>query len=216
MINRVIGVALGGTSEMTALAIVERPSGDDSPILVRHLERFAIGAAWSEVVDAVVALVKNNELSYSPIIVDYSSVGQPLITLLRAGVEHEVVPVTISAGLAINVAKGNHHVPKKELITFLQILLQNRRLRVARELFEATALAEELQNYRLKVPANKDPLEDWRSGPQDDLVFATVLACWWAERHPDPDATGVEVICTVRPHLRDLIGRHHGRIRRWS
>jgi len=44
-------------------------------------------------------------------------------------------------------------VPKKELVTCLQLLLQNRRLHIARSLPEATALVRELQLFQVKITA---------------------------------------------------------------
>jgi hypothetical protein len=41
-------------------------------------------------------------------------------------------------------ADGSYHVPKKELVTALQLVLQGRRLRIARDLPEAARLVREL------------------------------------------------------------------------
>jgi hypothetical protein len=48
---------------------------------------------------------------------------------------------------------GAHHVPKKELVTCLQLLLQNRRLHVAGSLREAKVLVRELRNFQVKATA---------------------------------------------------------------
>ena len=73
-------------------------------------------------------------------------------------------------------------MPKVELVSCLQILLQGRRLRVARNLPEAQVLARELQNFRVKVTLAATDAGVWRENKHDDLVLAVALACWQAER----------------------------------
>jgi hypothetical protein len=73
-------------------------------------------------------------------------------------------------------------VPKKELVSTLQVLLQARRIRVAPSLPGAQTLVRELQNFKKKFPAVSDPFEAWREGPHDDLVLAVAIAAWLGER----------------------------------
>jgi hypothetical protein len=73
-------------------------------------------------------------------------------------------------------------VPKKDLVGVLQVLLQERRLKVAPALEHAATLAGELQHFQLKtVPLKPDVLE-WRERPHDDLVLAVAIAAWLADR----------------------------------
>jgi hypothetical protein len=51
-------------------------------------------------------------------------------------------------------------VPKRELIGTLQLLLQTRRLQVARSLTDAAVLMQALENYRIKfTTARNETLE---------------------------------------------------------
>jgi hypothetical protein len=94
--------------------------------------------------------------------------------------------VTITGGHAVTVSEdGSYHVPKKELVTCLQVVLQGRRLQIVRSLPEAAALVRELQQFQVKITAAAhETFGVWREGQHDDLVLAVALACWWAERHP--------------------------------
>jgi hypothetical protein len=94
-----------------------------------------------------------------------------------------VIPVTITAGQTASVKyDGSRHVPKKDLVTCLVGLLEERRLKVARELAEARTLVNELLNFRVQfTPAANVVYGAWRSGQHDDLVLAVSLACWWSE-----------------------------------
>jgi hypothetical protein len=79
------------------------------------------------------------------------------------------------------------HVPKKELIATLQVLLQTRRLQIAPSLHDAPILVRELENYRVKIsPARNEIFEPWREGQHDDLVLAVALAAWAGERALPP------------------------------
>ena len=74
-------------------------------------------------------------------------------------------------------------MPKKELVTCLQVVLQARRLQIARGLLEAATLVRELQSFQVKITASAhETFGVWRDGQHDDLVLAVALACWWAER----------------------------------
>jgi hypothetical protein len=68
---------------------------------------------------------------------------------------------------------GSHHVPKKELVTALQLVLQGRRLRIACGLAEAPALVRELQRFQVRVTAAAhETFGAWGEGQHDDLVLA--------------------------------------------
>ena len=97
-----------------------------------------------------------------------------------------VVPVSITGGQAVTVAEDRSlHVPKKELVTCLQVVLQSHRLRIARGLHEAALLVRELQQFQVKITAAAhETFGVWREGQHDDLVLAVALACWWAEGNP--------------------------------
>ncbi len=80
---------------------------------------------------------------------------------------------------------GNCRIPRRNVISATQVLLQTGRMKIARSLPHAALLARELVNFHLKVGHNgpEDAL-DWREGPDDDLVLALAIAAWEAERRP--------------------------------
>ena len=82
-----------------------------------------------------------------------------------------VRPVTITGGHATTVtADGSYHVPKKELITALQVVMQGRRLRIARSLPDAATFVRELQNFQIKITAAaNETFGVWHDGEHDDL-----------------------------------------------
>ena len=79
----------------------------------------------------------------------------------------------------------DYRVPKRDLVSTLQVLFQAGRLKVAGDLPEARTLTEELLNFKVTINAKTahDSYESWREGIHDDLVLAVALACWHAEKH---------------------------------
>jgi hypothetical protein len=96
-------------------------------------------------------------------------------------------PVIITAGHEAAWGEGGLHLPRKELVGVLQVLLQTRRLHIPRTLSEASLLVRELENFKAKVTlAGGDTMEAWREGEHDDLVLAVALAAWVGEQALPP------------------------------
>jgi hypothetical protein len=191
-IKYISGLDLGQVTESTALAVLERTIAPDPEGLkravkhyaVRHLERFAVGTPFPEICKRLQGLFSDWPLEHSTLAVDQTVVGQPVMTLLRrAHLKAWLRPITITGGYQAHVNEdGGWLVPKKELVSTLQLLLQSRRIKVAPSLPEAQTLVRELMSFRVKptLSAN-DNLEAWREGPHDDLVLAVAIAAWQSE-----------------------------------
>ena len=189
-----LGLDLGQTRDFTALAVLERSPPTDADTTVeqseyalRHLHRFPLGTPYTEIVLAVATLVRSGPLAESPVVVDQTGVGRAVVELLadalRGRVSCPFYPMTLTAGHAVTGGEsGVLHVPKKELVGTLQVLLQTRRLQVARTLPDAVVLVQELENFRAKVTtARQETLESWREGRHDDLILAVAVAAWLGE-----------------------------------
>jgi hypothetical protein len=184
------GLDLGQAVDFTALALLERPpatEGKNVGYVVRYLKRFPLGAAYTDVVASMAQLARLPLLAqHVTIVLDQTGVGRALVDMLRRAVAVPIVPVSITAGQTISEKDdGSQHVPKKELVTSLQLLLQGRRLKIPRRLPENEALVRELENFRIKITASAH--ETFGAGganQHDDLVMALALACWYAESHP--------------------------------
>jgi hypothetical protein len=192
-----IGLDLGQASAFTAVAVLERPEepdlGEGPTYPLRHLQRFPLGTPYGEIAQTVARLADDRPLrGNATLVADQTGVGRPVVDLFRRSVQARVVAVTITAGLTATQAEdGSRHVPKKDLVGCLQLLLQGRRLKVARSLPEADLLAREMANFQARITiVREDSLVAWREGRHDDLVLAVALACWLAEREPrwGPDA----------------------------
>lgn len=119
------------------------------------------------------------------LLVDRTGVGRAVLDTLRAG-GLNCVGITIHGGDAVTRDDGDFRVPKRDLVGTLQVLLQNQRLKIAEELPLASVLSQELRNFRAKISLGGHDSygagDDWREGNHDDLVLATAMAAWYAER----------------------------------
>lgn len=177
-----------------ALAInYEQGRPHDPPLSVRHLERFPLGTRYPKVVERVASLTGSPTLrdKRAVLLVDKTGVGGAVVDAFdQAGMNP--VPITITGGSNVNRdATGiGYRVPKRDLVSAAQVLLQNGRLKIAQSLREAETLRNELLNFRVKVDPTTahDSYEHWREGDHDDLVLATAMAAWfrqWWNAHID-------------------------------
>ena len=195
-IRYISGLDLGRAAEFTALAVLEqttepdpdRPNQKVKHYALRHLERFALGTPFPAVCRRLDALFCEPPLAQSVLVVDQTGVGEPVVRLLRrAHLKASIRPLTITPGNLAHIDEtGMWSVPKKDLVSNLQVLLQSRRLKVAPRLPESQTLVRELLSYRVKATLSpKDTLEAWREGPHDDLVLAVAIAAWQSEQLRD-------------------------------
>jgi hypothetical protein len=151
---------------------------------VRHLERFELGPSFPDICARLEAVFSDSRLQDSTLTVDQTVVGHPVIELLcRARLGVSIRPLTITAGQRSEYDQyGTCLVPKNELVSTLQVLLQTRRIKVAPSLPQAKSFTKELSRSRAKSTlASVDRLEDWREGTHDDLVLAVAIAAWQSE-----------------------------------
>jgi hypothetical protein len=188
-----IGLSLGQMSESSALAIGECiPEGQGCHI--RHLERFPVGESYPAIIKRLALLVGGEPAKPSPLraggctlILDATAAGKPVVDLFSEA----TLPVGHIIGLSITGGDtetqeaaewGNEwaRVPKRSLVSLVQVMLQTGRLKIAPQLPDTAKLTRELQSFTLKqseVTAEASSLL-WREGAQDDYVFAIAIACW--------------------------------------
>jgi hypothetical protein len=188
----VVGLDLGQANDFTALTVAERTAEVVEDVkrpaqyAIRHLQRFKLGTPYPSQVDTVGKIMRALPAARNKpaLIVDATGVGRPVVDLLRKSGLHPIA-VTITGGVAENrSSEFQYSIPKRNLVSSLQVLLQSGRLQVARGLPEAETLVNELLNFKVKISAaGHDSYEAWRESVHDDLVLSAALALWWAERH---------------------------------
>jgi hypothetical protein len=185
----VMGLDLGQAGEPTGFAVLEWPATDvptpDRPYHLRHLERFAPGVPYETIFATVAERASQPPLKGSPLVVDVTAVGTPVVDLLHKTLKR-VIPIVMGAGHSFRwIDWMGQSVPKNEFVSRLQLAFQSRRLKIATNLADADVLQAELSAFRLRKVPLADTLDtEWRVGRNDDLVFAVALVCWHADQYP--------------------------------
>ncbi len=194
-----VGLDLGQAHDFSALAIAERnrrpryhdESRGDTPAKYRvgHLQRFALKTSYPAIVAQVAALVRDlaarEPRPQLRLVVDATGVGRPVVDLLRQErLPAELIDVTITGGDAVAQDGKAFRVPKRDLVSTVQVALQSERLKIAQALPDAATLTRELLAFQVKISIETahDSYGAWREGAHDDLVLATALAVWYGER----------------------------------
>ncbi len=162
---------------------------------VRHLERLAAGTPYPEQVKTTKDLVSRleQEKGRVSLIVDQTGVGRPVTDMLRA-VKLKPGVAIITAGDTPSREGDEYRVPKRDLVSSAQVLLQSKRLTIASSLSLAQALITELLSFKATITLQRDnasgPPEPWRERSHDDLVLAVALAAWFGENVRAVQTTG--------------------------
>ncbi len=176
-----IGLDLGQRRDYSAVAVVEKTDC----LHVRHLERLALGTPYAAVVARVSEMAWHRELRGNVrVVVDATGVGAPVVEMMRSGrVGCRVTAVTITGGEQEHGRGEDWHVPKKDLLSGVRVLLEEGQLKIQRELEEAATLVRELTEIRVRYAAGGGmQMGAEGAGQHDDLAVAVALACWRARR----------------------------------
>jgi hypothetical protein len=186
-VNRVTGVDLGQVTDPSAICILDQV---EQRYHVRRLERPKLGTSYPDVVKRVAQIMGHSEMADSELVVDATGVGRPVVdAMVVAGLSP--IPVLITGGNAVTVTDGWWHVPKRELVSCAQMVLQQGRLRLPESSPLTQPLVTELRAFRVKLSAAGHDSYNAREGEHDDLVLALCLALWRArmlEEEPEPPA----------------------------
>ncbi len=186
-----VGLDLGQKRDFSAVAVVEREermAAGWSPrascsLTVRHLERMSLGTSYTRVTERVCAIMRSPQMQgQSRLVVDATGLGAPVVEMLqRSGMGSWMTAVTITGGEQAHGSAERWSVPKKDLLTGVEVLLEAGELTISRHLKDAEVLVRELEGMRLASVGGKGKL--LAEGPEhDDLALALALACWRARR----------------------------------
>jgi hypothetical protein len=186
-----LGLDLGQTRDYTALVILERHGeGVQAVFHARHLQRYALGTPYPAIVAAVADMLKQAPLAGGTprLAVDETGVGAPVVDLFRQARLNAVLhPIHITGGATVNYDRGVEYVPKRNLVSVVQVALQTDKLKIAEALPEAGTLVRELQDFQVKITeAANDTYGAWREGAHDALVLAVALALYVGKKRGEP------------------------------
>lgn len=181
-----VGLDLGQSQDFTAMSVVERRVEEDGVKLVcKHLQRWPLRTSYPSIVAEVVKIINNPILrpatSRMPVMaVDATGVGAPVVDLFRnERMDCDLKPVMITGGDKETFEEGTYRVPKRELVSKVQVSLQDESLKIVPDLPDAAVLSRELEKFQVKINEHaNDSYGAWREGTHDDLVLALALSLW--------------------------------------
>jgi hypothetical protein len=145
---------------------------------VGHLERMPLGTPYPGIIAHVGRLLAKLPAG-TELIIDFTGVGRPVFDMfVYSGISP--LGVLITGGTAETSDGATRSVPKLTLVSRLQALLHEGRLKIQRELAEAETLVRELQDFRVEFTAAGHLTFNARTGKHDDLVLALAIAVWRA------------------------------------
>jgi hypothetical protein len=124
--------------------------------------------------------------------IDCIGVGQAVFEMLvNAKLNARLRGITIHGGNVVSLSGRFTNVPKRDLVSCVQIALQNSKLKIAASLTEAETLVRELTAFKVKISetghnsySNATDGLSWRDmgGLHDDFVLALACGLWVATR----------------------------------
>lgn len=204
----IVGVDLGQSNDFTSVLVISPDESVEPVYNLGHIERVPLQTRYPAIVshigkvvnalrrpvDAHMLVVHGHTITAVrqvvpevALVVDYTGVGRPVADMLvDADLDCNLVLVTITGGNTVTQSEdGEYRVPKRDLASVIQRLLQEGRLKMPANHPMAETLTTELTGFRVKINLRGHDSygagEDWRSAPHDDLVLGLALACWFAE-----------------------------------
>lgn len=181
-----IGWDVGQAADYSALCVLERHG---QGYLVKHLERRPLDEAYPKQVDHLFGMWFRKPLrdANKLLAIDYTGVGRPVYDLVLDRGIGPTVGISITGGDTATWQddRKRARVPKRDLVSLLQVFAQNNRLKVAQNLKYGPVLAQELQSFKVKIDSRTahDSYGSWREGEHDDLILSLAVALWAAENH---------------------------------
>ncbi len=208
-----IGVDLGQVSDPSAIVVAELQRrnytrerglpvrGGEIHYVIHGLERLPLGTSYPDVVERVRWYIEHEKvkaIDRTPkIFLDTTGLGQPVSDQFKEkGIRH--IRVFLTGGNAEHWEGNELHLPKMNLVSNLQVLLQNHRVHLPPDAPETPALVSELLTFELKVTDTAHvQFGAFKVGAHDDLAVALGLAC---RPLPAPDFSMTRVVGLYKSH----------------
>lgn len=187
-----LGIDIGQAVDPTAIVVIEtffpeKLNAEDRPEKqhqIRWIEKIPLGTSYLSVVDRIATVAEAASVISSPImILDATGVGRPVFDMLRQRTSISLRAVTFTGADKLKkTGTYSYKVPKRDLVTALEVVLQSRRLHAIPACPLQEDLRAELGSFEVNLSDRGHDTYDGASGKHDDLVSALALAVWWAER----------------------------------
>lgn len=193
--EHILGLDLGQSADPSALTVTQkrtpvyergalghRTERGECVYSVVWIDRFDLGTSYTEVVRRTAAVKRAPETGDDPpLVMDATGIGAPVVDQFQ---DEGLAPVEIlfTGGSSVNRNGKTYKVPKADLATTVQTLLQASRLTIAEQLDHAAQLAKEMKRFRVKyTQAGNARFEHATETDSDDVLLSMACALWYAE-----------------------------------
>jgi hypothetical protein len=184
----VVGVDVALVSDRTAWAALEVPAKATDPLRMPGAVQMAKGTPADEQARELTTVAERGRAAGHRMlfVVDVTGVGRAVLPTFEAALSRHalVFGVLITGGQATRNDGTLWSVPKIDLVTSVQLVLEQHRLDMA-SFADRDVLLQELRGFRMKATDTGRTTygNDLRDGgaPHDDLVLATAMGVWGAE-----------------------------------
>jgi hypothetical protein len=148
---------------------------------VTHVERPRLGTSYPAIVRRVAHLLE--EIGEpAELIIDGTGVGRAVLDIFEAANIYPLA-ITITAGDTV-VENGSRgcRVPKRDLVSTIEVLLQEGKLKIAQNMSDRAVLVDELLNFRAGISASGRDTYAAAGSAHDDFVMSLGLCCWRARQ----------------------------------
>jgi len=183
-----VGLDLGQAQNYTAISVLHREKRTfverdpvtaafltDTRLTLRYIQRVPLGSEYPDIVLHLTQLLGSPMLQAPlTLALDATGVGAPVVDFLRkARLQCTLMPLILTGGHTVtNPGRTYTGVPRQDLLSNLQVLIEKGQLRIAQDLPGFDDLCTELNGLR-----TRGTIEE-----QDDLAFSLALAAWPARR----------------------------------
>ncbi|MEO7650334.1 MAG: hypothetical protein ABIZ80_07685 [Bryobacteraceae bacterium] len=191
-----VGLDLGQRRDYSAVVIVERAEllldemdyvtyerKRQARYRVRYARRLPLGTPYPDVVARVREVLRMPDVAARcTLVMDATGVGTPVLDMLRgAGLRCPIEAVILTGGEREQHGGGKWHVPKRDVITGLQAMLDNGELEMSPNVPGAAELVQEMSVMRARIGRwGRTSFGAVGERDHDDLAMAAGLACWRA------------------------------------
>lgn len=189
-----IGVDIGQKRDPTAVCVAEIVERIQTPpeyefwqepevetiYLIRFLERLPLGLPYPKIAERLAEIAEGVRFKMPDadvrLYADQTGPGIPVVDSLRERIDLPLIGVTLAAGEKLTIKGNEARLGKAFLVSRLQVLLQNGRIRLPKTA-ESEELARELLDFEIKVDQDgTDRYGAFKVGTHDDMVIALGLA----------------------------------------
>ena len=183
----IVGIDLGKEVDRTVIVIIEPVGEYEKPTYQIHrVIPVALGTTYPDIIRGISELnthlkeLNAKEISY---VIDAGGAAGVVDALEKELPMADVYRVHLTAGLNANMTGLKISLPKREMVTTLARVLDERRIDVVSERDEGVELLEsELNNFQLKIQDTGYDKYEAGTGHHDDAVCALAEGIWFGER----------------------------------